>query len=179
MRSLACRLPWRNPRERQHRVGEVTHPPGHMLAVIDWLTVPVALGGRFWPTTVLTTKVMKMSTEALHSLASAINSALLSSMPSMSSSIPSVSPSKATAAQKQKQEQHRNASPAKRKLDSLASASSSLSLSLLPVSKLLKKSFNMIASEVVIHCSHVFIYSLICLLLFSLFIFLVSKNNRM
>lgn len=60
-----------------------------------------------------------------------------------------MSPVKVAAAEKQ--EQRRDTTPVKRKLDSLASASSSsLGLSLLPVSKLLKKSFNIIASEVYI-----------------------------
>ncbi|KAK8395520.1 hypothetical protein O3P69_005555 [Scylla paramamosain] len=64
----------------------------------------------------------------------------------MSSRVASLSPAKAAAARDQ--EQRRDATPVKRKLDCLASASSSnLGLSLLPVSKLLKKSFNLIASE--------------------------------
>lgn len=65
----------------------------------------------------------------------------------MSSKVSSLSPAKTTAAA-QEPEQRRDTTPVKRKLDGLASASSSnLGLSLLPVSKLLKKSFNLIASE--------------------------------
>ncbi|XP_045125309.1 deoxynucleoside kinase-like isoform X4 [Portunus trituberculatus] len=64
----------------------------------------------------------------------------------MSSKVSSLSPAKAVAEKEQKQ--RRDTTPVKRKLDCLASASSSnLGLSLLPVSKLLKKSFNLIASE--------------------------------
>lgn len=68
----------------------------------------------------------------------------------ISSRVLAVSPAKtATTTQSiNKPERNKDASPAKRKLDSLASASSStLGLSLLPVSRLLKKSFNLIASE--------------------------------